>query len=694
MEKNQINAQQGYDTYQGMVNKTSQSISDLSKICDKLGLHQQKLGLSAAVDKLHKKTFNVGIIGSFRKGKSTLINALLGQEIVPSDIVPTSATLNYIRYDTIPSAEIRFKDGTIKNIPIGEINNYITKITKESAAVAATVDKSIISYPCKFCQNSVQIIDTPGLEDTAEMDKITESVIPYLDAMILVVVPGHPFGGAEADFVRNKVMTSDLGRILVVVNKIDTLESDDDRRRIIALIKDRFQESVLEKLGENVNINDAQSKVGNLHIIGVSARNALKGKQNGDNNKFEESNFQELENSLSWILNEERGILELISPVNLILSTAKEIQSVIDMRLNAISMDAQKLDELTNKGIAEAERSREIAEKEIKKLSNGAKNLQSELLPEVVKIYSSLEEDMMKYVSDVEINPSDISDEDGIKEKSDEMLKKIKSELQQKLSASTERLTVKIQEKINDEVSTFNKKAEKIFSGIIDVQADFSSTGSKDKSFNWGVAAVDALTNISSIFGLGIFGIGGIISGFRENGFTGAVVGGVAGFATGYAASCAVAAAGASIIGMPIIIPALAVGGIVSTFGGKFAVNKIFSRSIGEQNVAKVRSLLQSNVTDTMKGVRETMVLENWLSNACGEAYKYLTDRLTIETQNVLTDFEHTMRQISLDKQKQQSEIDATRANLEEMRKRLSEVAEIIAPVKQKLAGSLNGGAV
>src|SRR5699024_10718377 len=114
----------------------------------------------------------------------------------------------------------------------------------------------------------VDIVDTPGLNDDERMSRITEEIIPKLDVVIMVLVHDSPFSSSEADFVMNKLMTSDLGRILFLVNKIDTLRREQDRVRAVDEIKKRIREKVLESTkriyGEDSQeYCDTKQKLGN-----------------------------------------------------------------------------------------------------------------------------------------------------------------------------------------------------------------------------------------------------------------------------------------------------------------------------------------------------------------------------------------------------------------------------------------------
>ena len=85
-----------YMNYQAMVSKVNTSVENLTSICKKLDLQEHAESLEKVSSRLQNHVFRVGIMGEFKRGKSTVINSLLGQEVVPADIMPCSATLNRI----------------------------------------------------------------------------------------------------------------------------------------------------------------------------------------------------------------------------------------------------------------------------------------------------------------------------------------------------------------------------------------------------------------------------------------------------------------------------------------------------------------------------------------------------------------------------------------------------------------------
>lgn len=690
MENVANGANGSFVTYQKMVRETSKRIAALKKICGKLNMNDAQSALVELEKKMDSKTFNVGIMGEFKRGKSTVINALLGQEIVPADVIPTSATLNYIRYGSSPSAIVRFKDGTEKEIGVNELEAYVTKLTAEYASVAENVESSVVSYPCPFCQNDVQIIDTPGLNDDERMEKVATEVIPSLDAIIFVLVHGSPVSKTESDFLRTKIMTSDLGRIIFVVNQIDLVPKD-KRERILSYMREVIETKVLDKIktvtGEDSKLYDeAKSKMGNIRIMGVSALNALQGQLTPEGKQselFKESNYEELEKALQYLLTVERGSIELIVPINTTLSVAHQTRALIAQRRLAMTKDAATREQYIKDAAAAAEKTRRENEKSIAEKKRRIENLKSELLPDIVCIYDNIKKDIDEYIDTVNIDSADVSDNSSVRRKTEELAKELNEDIEQRISAGAEAVSLKIQKAISTEMSNYGNEANNLFADLFTAQAILFTD--EDGTIS-NTAVKDMLINMAACLGLGIAGnVGGALAGWKANGVGGAVVGGLSGLVAGYAAWFATIA----LVG-PVAIPAIAVSGIVASFCGKKVVGAVFSKSIGERNVGKVRSNLKKHVELSLDKVKTERLLENWLNNAVQEASTFLSQTLDNESKRILEASMESMAQIKLDQQKGQAELEAENQKLELWEQELTEIVDALTPIKNELDKTLS----
>jgi small GTP-binding protein len=297
--------------------------------------------LDEMLQRVETNAFAIAIVGEFKRGKSTLINALLGREILPSDILPTTATLNRITYGIRGQVRILFKDGSTEDIGLDQLPQYVTKLTPEAEAIAATVQEAVVYYPIPYCQNNVDIIDTPGLSDEAAMTETTLAVLPQVDAAIFVVMAQAPFSESERAFLENNLLTESLGRILFVVTGIDRCQRPEDVDRVIQSVQDRIKTHVLkgaeDRFGaESAEYHDYLSRIGHPRVFGVSAYQALQAKAQGDADLLAESRFPALEVALEKFLTEERGVIFLQVPVNRILTTARELLKAIDAKQTAL----------------------------------------------------------------------------------------------------------------------------------------------------------------------------------------------------------------------------------------------------------------------------------------------------------------------------------------------------------------------
>lgn len=683
-----------YLHYQGMVTTITTSIAKIDGVCRHISMETQADELKSVNDRLQNHIFSVGIMGEFRKGKSTIINALLGQEIVPSDIVPTSATLNYVRWDTDKHAEIRFKNGNIKEVPVDELSKYVTKITKEAEAMAANVEDATVFYPCPFCQQGVQIVDTPGLNDDERMTAISENVIPTFDAIIMALVPDSPFSQSEAEFVRNKLMASDLGRLIFVLNKIDIVD-EDDRPRLIKAIKEKIQTSVLEKMAavygeESDEYKKAKDKIGIIKVLPISARMALKGKLKKDSTLIENSGYPEFENVLSKMLTEERGVLELMHPINKILSVSKNALETLQTRQEALNIDAEEFQKIKTESIEKISEARQKKKEEVTNLKSKGKTLYADLLPDVSDIYAEVENTLTDFVDSYPIADSDLKNESSIQSFSEIIAKEIDKKLEDTLSIHTERLIYKVREQLGNDIESLKDFSIELEQSLGGIRNSISLKAKKEGSTFEGIGK-DILIDVGGIYatlallGANIPGVGGLVAGFKEHGVKGAVAGGLSGTVIGFTA--AILASSVGIFGLPFAL----IAGTASTFGGKAITNLIFGKKDkkADNAVGELRENLRNTTKDLVEKLKQTHSMEDWLKQTCEDAYGEMAANIDKEWEMSLTNMEDTLTQIKIDIEMNAANKEKCEQDMKEMEKEIKSVLDSIKTVQNKLSGGV-----
>lgn len=686
-----------YISYQNMISTVSTGIQSMKTVCEKLHIESKINVLENINERLKNHVFSVGVMGEFRRGKSTVINALLAKEIVPSDIVPTSATLNYIRWNSTPSAQIIYKkddpddeneQAKVETVKVEDLAKYVTKITEEAAEIAETVDYAVVNYPCRFCQNGVQIIDTPGLNDDDRMTKIAESVIPTLDAVIIVLSPDSPFSDSEANFISTKIMTSDLGRIIFLLNKADRLD-EEEKEALLKHMQGKICNSVVSKIeaiygNDSEEYADAKKAFSNVKVYPVSARNALRGKLDGDSEKVEKSGFLEFESVLNKLLTEERGLLELVPAVSQIKACSKEVKAEIERQLNTMEMDMAEFEEIQNTAMNDIQEQREKKKDEINNLKNKASSIYTELLPWVENAYAGLEEHLLNYADNCPIDRSDVSNDSRKKMKLQEVSEELTAETNSYLSNAVETITLKINERLGKDLIGLNAFTSEFARSLENIQQMITKQND-NKAVTWGAIALDTVT---SAFG-GPVAIGGILTGWEKGGIPGALIGGGAGFVAGFAAITAAFAIGGTIIaGWPIAL----IGGIASSLGGKFVVSKLpIPQSAGriEKEIESLRSIIRTYILNSIESMKAERPLEIWLKDTAANTYSKAAEDADAEFEAALGDFENSLAQIKINIAESKTEKENRKETLNAQVEIVRKMWEKIAPIDEKLTTSL-----
>ena len=109
-----------------------------------LGLHATAEQMEEMIRRMDSDRFSIAIVGEFKRGKSTFINALLGADILPTDVLPCSATLNRVTYGLNKHVVIDFKDGKTQTVPYDKLSDYVTKLTDESEELARSIASATV----------------------------------------------------------------------------------------------------------------------------------------------------------------------------------------------------------------------------------------------------------------------------------------------------------------------------------------------------------------------------------------------------------------------------------------------------------------------------------------------------------------------------------------------------------------------
>jgi len=177
---------------------------------------------------LERRTLRIVVVGEFNNGKSTLVNALIGEPLLPTDVVPTTALLHWVVSDDNRSAEVLFENGRTQTIDLSaeELRRWSAdEVAPDSGKID---DIAGIELRLPFgLEHGTVIIDTPGLNDLNETrPKITYEYIPQADAVIVVLNALHALRDTERKFLEESLLQYGLDRIVFALNFADLAEDE------------------------------------------------------------------------------------------------------------------------------------------------------------------------------------------------------------------------------------------------------------------------------------------------------------------------------------------------------------------------------------------------------------------------------------------------------------------------------------
>jgi hypothetical protein len=239
--------------------------------------------------KLAEDRFNLAVVGQLKRGKSTLMNAVIGRDLLPTGLLPLTSAITALCYGPRESVWLRRRGWTFEQeIGTEALPEYVTERGNpgnEKGLVEARVE-----LPLALLRRGLYFIDTPGVGSASrENTATTYGFLPATDAVILVTSVESPMGADEQRFLGD--IRDHVSRLMVVVNKIDLVVGD-ERQEVLSYIRDRIADAV----GQD-----------DVPVFPISARSALDAKRGGDEAALRRSGLPDFEVALSHFLADERG---------------------------------------------------------------------------------------------------------------------------------------------------------------------------------------------------------------------------------------------------------------------------------------------------------------------------------------------------------------------------------------------------
>lgn len=245
------------------------------------------------LSRLAEDRFTVVLAGRFSQGKSSLMNALLGVDRLPTGVVPLTSVITYVRYGTKERVLIDYQGRGLRGeTSLAQVADYITE--RGNPGNVKQIRSVEIQLPSELLRRGFFLVDTPGLGSAILANaETTERFIPEIDVLILVTSYQSPLTGDEIRFLQQA--SGSVRAIVVVVNKQDTVASG-ERAEVAEYVERSFRRAV----GYNAP-----------KPFSVSAKDGLAAKLTGDVEGLRASGVSHFESALVRFLVRGRSILFL-----------------------------------------------------------------------------------------------------------------------------------------------------------------------------------------------------------------------------------------------------------------------------------------------------------------------------------------------------------------------------------------------
>ena len=313
---------------------------------------QKKETLDLALLKTGEE-FKVLVIGTFSSGKSCMINALIGEELLPTGFLPETAVIGELHYGEQRRITLYPKKGMwqggdqpfdLPEATPDEIAKYVS-LTADDAVnnmyrdemftenssekrIESKFEKMVIYWPLDILKDGVVLVDSPGINDPYSSDYIVNSYLPQADAIVYVMKSIDAYSGTDVEQL-NAINSIGFRNITTGYTWYDAVVSQNRKPEKLKQVRDRL----ISYMAKHTDLG-----VQSIHFL--SSTNALEAKEKRDAEALKESGFADFESYLAQYLVEGKGTDQV-----------RNMAATIILQSQAMRRDAESFDRAANTDI-------------------------------------------------------------------------------------------------------------------------------------------------------------------------------------------------------------------------------------------------------------------------------------------------------------------------------------------------------
>ena len=342
--------------------QVSQSLYAIAQTLEKAELEGEKqsgkLELSRDIEDIAKASvalrngvFRLLVLGDMKRGKSTFLNALIGENLLPSDVNPCTAILTILRYGVEKKVTVHFNNGSSpENLDFKTFKQRYTidaseakELEQQKKLAFPEVSHAVVEYPLPLLEKGVEIIDSPGLNDTEARNELSLGYVNNCHAILFVMRASQPCTLGERRYLENYIKSRGL-TVFFLINAWDQVKEsliDPDDEGELTESEEKLRRVFKANLAEYCQIDGYD--VYDERVFEVSSIQALRRRLKNPDASLEGTGFTEFMSAISTFLTKERAVSELRQARTLARLAYQHVNEAIERRVPLLEQDIEEL---------------------------------------------------------------------------------------------------------------------------------------------------------------------------------------------------------------------------------------------------------------------------------------------------------------------------------------------------------------
>jgi ribosome biogenesis GTPase A len=308
-------------------------LARLRMACEDSGFSNSLTRVSELQERLAEERFHLAVLGQFKRGKSTLLNALIGEPLLPTAVVPLTSIPTFLRAGNTRTVRVLFQESKQSDFPdltLEQARDILARhvTEKENPGNRLGVESVEVEHPAAILMSGVVLIDTPGIGSTFRHNTdATLQFLPQCDAALFVISADPPITEVEKEFL--EAVQGKVAKLCFVMNKVDYLTGAELTDAVL------FFEKVLKEL----RLEDSDT------VFKVSAREGIDARVEKDRTLWRKSGLEKLQNYLLDFFSRDKSRTLQLAVAKKALAVVADISMNVKLQQRSLQLSREELED-------------------------------------------------------------------------------------------------------------------------------------------------------------------------------------------------------------------------------------------------------------------------------------------------------------------------------------------------------------